>query len=627
MLRQCIQRARVKGDGGGRRLPNCYHLRQSFLSTLPSFDNDDNNNNNNTNINNYKLSTSTSTSFKVNKCNNNPRSSTVTTKRYLSISRYTDPLTRHGTINKLDDDEDDHDIIGGNSGVGGGSATGLLKTADDLEYEDLFEGDGLGLGLSSRGNAEEDDMTIPLSEFWADEMDEASSSNGGKGGGRGSDDYSNLFGTFGDDNDDDDDEELDEQAKADEAYRKKQEAINAELDKRTGRLWTDDWIITDEEWMTDELYDDIEEWKVNVYTTRKALESVRVYDDGVPTLQSLSELIVPPTLPSHPGHGTPIKYATYRKRQMKKKLQTSIQLAIHDDILKILNMESWDEKQVAVDALYENIVERMRQREDVLCKLPDFDTMVTEGLEKVLTLVQSNLMRDGRRKQRSVIDDDDASAIAADNDEILSSLGNDDDAGEEEGGNDGSSKKKKMMKMEVQDEGKGETNNVEEIIDVMGVNKESPTPIFMDILAAANSLKQQQSTATSTTSSANDDDSNVKPTTPSSSISKFFTESNNDGVPNLLHPLTVHRNDGVGRMVEEWQLAAHKETKRIMIRDPMVNIASKIVNSVHCCDDENVDEERKGAVRIFVSGKRGVGKVSNKNTLYQKHFDSRVTCL
>ena len=136
----------------------------------------------------------------------------------------------------------------------------------------------------------------------------------------------------------------------------------------------------------------------------------------------------------------------------------------------------------------------------------------------------------------------------------------------------------------------------------------------MDILAAANSLKQQQqqSATTSTTSSADDDDSNVKPTTPSS-ISKFFTESNNDGVPNLLHPLTVHRNDGVGRMVEEWQLAAHKETKRIMIRDPMVNIASKIVNSVHCCDDENVDEERKGAARIFVSGKRGVGKVS-KNT-------------
>ena len=65
-------------------------------------------------------------------------------------------------------------------------------------------------------------------------------------------------------------------------------------------------------------------------------------------------------------------------------------------------------------------------------------------------------------------------------------------------------------------------------------------------------------------------------------------------------------------MVEEWQLAAHKDTKRIMIRDVMVNIASKIVNAANCCDvnlEEGTKNNEGGAVRVFVSGKRGVGKV------------------
>ena len=99
MLRQCIQRARVKGDGGGRRLPYCYHLRQSFLSTLPSFDNDDNTNNNNiniTNINNHQLSISTSTSsFKVNKISLSLKSQI---KMALHATKYGYSTPIHGIV-------------------------------------------------------------------------------------------------------------------------------------------------------------------------------------------------------------------------------------------------------------------------------------------------------------------------------------------------------------------------------------------------------------------------------------------------------------------------------------------------------------------------------------------------
>ena len=56
-------------------------------------------------------------------------------------------------------------------------------------------------------------------------------------------------------------------------------------------------------------------------------------------------------------------------------------------------------------------------------------------------------------------------------------------------------------------------------------------------------------------------------------------------------------------MVEEWQLAANKDTKRIMMRDATREIAEKVVEA----------EEGKGATRVFVSGKRGVGKVRTHN--------------
>ena len=61
-------------------------------------------------------------------------------------------------------------------------------------------------------------------------------------------------------------------------------------------------------------------------------------------------------------------------------------------------------------------------------------------------------------------------------------------------------------------------------------------------------------------------------------------------------------------MIEEWQLAANKETKRIMIRDAMRDIARAIVEAT--TPASSADDSTGGAARVFVAGKRGVGKVS-----------------
>lgn len=258
--------------------------------------------------------------------------------RSFSISRHPDPLTRHGTINSLDDDDDDLLIDGVTSSTTDGDLDGGLSrggkkvvlTADDMDYLDEF------LGL---------DQLVPSTK------DKKGGSAAAKTKGRGMD-YNNLFSSIDNDDDDDNNDDNDDddiighsslrtsrnknnkggtmspEEIAYAEYQRKQQAIHDELDTRTGRLWTESWTITDDEWMADETWEDIEEWKPSL-ATRKSLESVRVYNinttssaatnhdnvdgggvRGVPTLTVLSTLALPTTLPPHPGHGTPTIHAT-----------------------------------------------------------------------------------------------------------------------------------------------------------------------------------------------------------------------------------------------------------------------------------------------------------------------------
>ena len=68
-------------------------------------------------------------------------------------------------------------------------------------------------------------------------------------------------------------------------------------------------------------------------------------------------------------------------------------------------------------------------------------------------------------------------------------------------------------------------------------------------------------------------------------------------VPTILYPLALHpRNDNQGRMMEEWLLAAHKKTKRILIR----SCTQKVARAIHESPDASV----------MVTGRRGSGKTA-----------------
>jgi hypothetical protein len=170
--------------------------------------------------------------------------------RSFSISRHPDPLTRHGTINSLDDDDDDLLIDGVTSSTTDGDLDGGLSrggkkvvlTADDMDYLDEF------LGL---------DQLLSSS---TDKKDKKGGSAAAKTKGRGMD-YNNLFSSIDNDDYDNNDDIIghsplrtsrnknnkggtmssDEIAYAE--YQRKQQAIHDELDTRTGRLWTESWTL------------------------------------------------------------------------------------------------------------------------------------------------------------------------------------------------------------------------------------------------------------------------------------------------------------------------------------------------------------------------------------------------
>ena len=76
---------------------------------------------------------------------------------------------------------------------------------------------------------------------------------------------------------DDDEEEDDGMLKQEEEEEKKRQAVRDELDSRTGRLWSDPWEITDEDWMSSSTtIDSLPDWTEDV-VSRISKEKVKLY--------------------------------------------------------------------------------------------------------------------------------------------------------------------------------------------------------------------------------------------------------------------------------------------------------------------------------------------------------------
>lgn len=213
--------------------------------------------------------------------------------------------------------------------------------------------------------------------------------------------------------------------------------------------------------------------------------------DGIPTLATLSTIPLPPSAIPHPGLGQTKAYAAYRRQRHYEHVATKVRIVAQDRVDAIAKLTEWEEKQDAIDELFETTVAKLRSQEAILGMHPDFDKWVERGLEEYLRSVNKTAT-EGVVSPRGAVEEDDVH------------------------------------------------------------------PVFMDCY------------------NAEDGEEAV--------------------VPTILTPLRPHPYDGPGRMVEEWELSAHKKTKRILLRESTRSIARIL--------------EENATSRIFVHGRRGTGKTA-----------------
>lgn len=243
---------------------------------------------------------------------------------------------------------------------------------------------------------------------------------------------------------------------------------------------------------------------------------IPIFDiDGVPTLDVLTSLPMLPSPPLHPALGDPNSYVKHRKGAIINAIYDAVEKFAEPRVEMIFAMNDWNEKQDAIDDLFEQVHDAVKKTSDdgndyisvVLGSQPNFPKMVEQALEDYLGSVRSD--------EKAIFDKSQDGKDSKDEKDIVDSDSNPD---------------------------------------------ESAVPIFMDLIKAEGS------------------------------------SLDSEGVPKLIYPLKKHRNDGAGRMLEEWELSANDKTRRIMIRQCTREIGRALNDS--------------SSSRVFVTGIKGAGKTA-----------------
>ncbi|CAB9504420.1 Mitochondrial ribosomal death-associated protein 3 [Seminavis robusta] len=148
-------------------------------------------------------------------------------------------------------------------------------------------------------------------------------------------------------------------------------------------LWTDSMEISEERWQTKIEFDDIPDWSPD-FVSRISKERVEIFKGGIPTLSELAQLPLPPPPFPHPGHGQSKEYANLRRQAIYEKIRKEVVKAAEPKLPGILTLPTWQEKQDAVDALFESVEHQLRVKESILSGHPQFGRWVERALESYL---------------------------------------------------------------------------------------------------------------------------------------------------------------------------------------------------------------------------------------------------
>lgn len=194
-------------------------------------------------------------------------------------------------------------------------------------------------------------------------------------------------------------DEMDDETSQDDEKQRLAEKKRETLRQKKGRGWTDPWDL-DDTFESNVDFDSLPEWAPEL-VSRISQERVQIYrkpivddddDDAVsktiPTLADLAVLPLPPPAPPHPGVGQTKAYALFRKRAQYKFLLSRVTALAEPKIKSILALTDWQDKQDAVDVLFEEIEFCLKRQEEVLGKHPSFGRWVERALEEYLRNVQ-----------------------------------------------------------------------------------------------------------------------------------------------------------------------------------------------------------------------------------------------
>lgn len=239
---------------------------------------------------------------------------------------------------------------------------------------------------------------------------------------------------------------------------------------------SDPWEITEEDVEKSLQYEDLVEWSPELVseTTRKRLVSFSPSnsDDDesrtVPTLDELADIPLPLPRPPLPADDSR-SYTKYRKRTEQRRILTAVADLAEGRVAKILRMETAEEKQAAVDALFESIPLEMEEREGIMKGQPRFQDKVQKALTRFLISIKKQEM-----KRHSLSGDGVDAVKKASGDEISTEAAGMEDKDETTEMKDDDSLSLEIEELEDDSLGNVDISAVPVFVDLKSVNKYFP---------------------------------------------------------------------------------------------------------------------------------------------------------
>ncbi len=141
--------------------------------------------------------------------------------------------------------------------------------------------------------------------------------------------------------------------------------------------------------------------------------------DGVPTLDKLASTPLPPASVPHPALGNPHPYLKHRKDAIFNAIVAKVESFASPKMDKILSMEDWNEKQEAIDDLFEKVYDAVKNSDKdkegyvsvVLGHQPDFAELVEKAMTEYLKKVVDD-ERTAFKKSKTESDSEDTEEVS-----------------------------------------------------------------------------------------------------------------------------------------------------------------------------------------------------------------------